>query len=83
MGTKAAQTKGHTQKPLINIARQRPSADAYAVADLRVEEIEGKAGVHRFDPERDLGQLHRHRVAVHPVQAGASDIGQGMAEDRV
>jgi transposase len=29
MGTKAAQTKSHTQKPLINITRLRPSADAY------------------------------------------------------
>ncbi|PVE46987.1 hypothetical protein DDE23_12035 [Pararhodobacter aggregans] len=29
MGPKAAQTKSRTQKPLINIARLRPSADAY------------------------------------------------------
>lgn len=29
MGTKAAQTKSHTRKNLINIARQRPSANAY------------------------------------------------------
>lgn len=30
MGTKAAQTKSHTQKPLISITRLRPSVDAYA-----------------------------------------------------
>jgi hypothetical protein len=29
MGTKAAQTKSHTQKPLISITRLRPSVDAY------------------------------------------------------
>jgi hypothetical protein len=29
VGTKAAQTKSHTQTPLINIPRLRPSADAY------------------------------------------------------
>ncbi|MNJ48515.1 hypothetical protein D3C77_437100 [compost metagenome] len=51
-----------------------------AAADLRVEEAKGKAGVHRLDPERDLGQFHRHRVAVHPVDAAARDIAQGMAE---
>ena len=32
MGPKAAQTKSRTQKPLINIARLRPSADAYTAA---------------------------------------------------
>lgn len=51
-----------------------------AAADLRVEEAEGKARVHRLDPQRDFGQLHRHRVAVHPVDAAARDIAQRMAE---
>ena len=50
-----------------------------AAADAGVEEAERKAGVDRLDPERDLGQFHRHRVAVHPVQAarGPHRAGRG------
>ena len=51
-----------------------------AAADLRVEEAERQAGLHRLDPERDLGQFDRHRVAVHAVEAAAGDIAQRVAK---
>ena len=66
--------------PSSSTFRSNTPSSAVAAADLRVEEAEGKAGVHSLDPERDLGQLHRHRVAVHAVDAAAGDIAQRMAE---
>ena len=56
MGPKAAQTKSRTQKPLINIARLRPSADAYAektelVLDSVLEKIFSGFTIER---ERDV-----------------------------
>ena len=51
-----------------------------AAADLVVEEAEREAGVYRLDPERDLGEFHGHRVAVHPVDATACRVAERMAE---
>ena len=51
-----------------------------ATADLRVEEPEREAGIDRLDPERDLGELHRHRVAVDSVDAASHHVAQRVAE---
>ena len=40
-----------------------------AVLDVRVQETQRLSGLQRLQPQRDLGQLHRHRVEVHPVDA--------------
>ena len=58
------------------------SEQRVAATDLRVEEAERQAGVHGLDPERDLGQLHRHRVSIHAVNAASRDVAQSMAEIR-
>ena len=47
-----------------------------AAADVGVEKAERLARLDRLDPERDLRQLDRHRVAVDAVKAGARDIAQ-------
>ena len=51
-----------------------------AAADIGIEEAERVAGIDGLDPERDLGQFHRHRVAVHAVDAATGNIAQGVAE---
>ena len=50
-----------------------------AAADIGVEEAERLAGLDRLDPQRDLGQLDRHRIAVDAVDAGARHIAQRVA----
>ena len=50
-----------------------------AAADVGVEEAERLAGLDRLDPERDLGQFDRHRVAVDAIEALARDVAQRVA----
>ena len=54
--------------------------DGVAAFDVVVEEIEGFAGRVGFQPEGDLAQLDGKRVEVHPVDAVADDIANGLAE---
>ena len=50
-----------------------------AAADVGVEESERLARLDRFDPERHLCQLDRHRVAVDAVEALTRDVAQRVS----
>src|SRR5262249_8573359 len=50
-----------------------------AAADVGIEEAERLAGLHRLDPERHLGELDRHRVAIDAKNTGARNVAQGVA----
>jgi hypothetical protein len=53
----------------------RSGADeSVAVDDVVVEEAEGLAWFHRFEPETDLAQLYSHRVDVDAVDAVRDDV---------
>jgi hypothetical protein len=64
-----------TQDVEIEDAQQRVAAP-----DIGVEEAKRLARLDRFDPERDLGQLDRHRIAVNGVEAGTRDVAQRVSE---
>ena len=50
-----------------------------AAADIRIEEAERLAGLDGLDPQRDLGEFDRHRVAIDAMDAGARHIAQRVA----
>ena len=47
-----------------------------AAADVGVEETQGLPRGNALDPQRHLGELHRHRIAIDPVNAAADHIAQ-------
>lgn len=55
------------------------SKNGVSADEMRIEEAEGLPGDERFDPERDLRELQRHRVEVDAVDAVRDDISQGLA----
>ena len=52
------------------MAGSTPSAEqAVAAAEMMVQKAKRSADREGMEPQRDLGQFHRHRVLVHPVDA--------------
>ena len=62
----------------IDDAEQRVAADEFVV-----DESEWLGGVHRDQPERQLGHLDGHRVDVRAVQAVLDDQPPGLDDYRV
>ena len=68
------QRPAHEERPALpqRPRRRRPhprAEEAVAGAQVVVEEAERRAHRERMEPQRHLGELHRHRVLVHPVHA--------------
>ena len=61
----------------LDLAR-READERVAVAQRVVEEREGVLTCQRDEPERELGQIDRHRVAVDAVQAALRDEPPGV-----
>ena len=65
--------------PLLQRLEVEHAEQRIAAADVGVEEAERLAGLDRLDPQRHLGELDRHRVAVDAVDAGARHVAQRVA----
>ena len=59
-------------KPDVDVGETQPE-QAVAATQVMIEERERRAGGEGVQPERDLGQLDRHRVLVHAVHDALQD----------